>query len=606
MSRMYSEDLIEEIRSRNDIVDVVSGYVTLKKSGSSYKAKCPFHTEKTPSFSVSPEKQIYYCFGCGAGGNVISFIMSIENLGFVDALKLLSDRAGIILPDKNNRIDQTKYKGRQVQYDIHKEAARYYYENLKKNESVLNYLNKREISGKTIIKFGLGYATEGWEDLYQYLLSKKYSKDAIAESGLVISKKNQKGHFYDRFRNRLIFPVFNLTNKVVAFGGRVLDEQLPKYINSPETMIFSKGHHLYGLNNAKSNIQDGKIIIVEGYMDVISLYQYGMKNVVASLGTALTKEQGKLLSRYAEEIIIAYDGDDAGRKATLRALEVLDAFDSKVRVMDLSNGMDPDDYIKKHKLEGFIYQIDKGLPSIEYKIMLAREKHNMNSTEGRIDFSKEVAQIFKNIKSEIEIDGYIQKVSKETGINEAAIKSEVYNLKKMRGRKSIYNNQDGVNTAKYRASKTSSKSKSAVILAEENLLNAVLQDLEIFKRVQIIMNWEDFTEELHKRIARIIYEKMNNKEIIIPAQLLDLFSNESERNLISSIFSKNLDKQYTDENIMEYINTIKAYKIQEKIDVLNDGIKEMSDKDSDYAEKINTIYRESIQLKKQLEVLKGK
>ena len=605
MSKMYSEELIEEIRSRNDIVDVISGYVLLKKSGTSYKAKCPFHTEKTPSFSVSPDKQIYHCFGCGVGGNVISFIMSIENLGFIDALKLLADRVGIILPDKNETIDQAKYKNKQVQYNIHKEAARYYYKNLKKSKSALDYLNKREISSKTIIKFGLGYAIDDWEGLYQHLLKKNYSIDDIALSGLVIQRKNQKDHFYDRFRNRLVFPVFNLTNKVVAFGGRVLDQQLPKYINSPETIIFSKGHHLYGLNNAKNNIKEGQIIIVEGYMDVISLYQYGMKNVVASLGTALTKEQGKLLSRYADEIIIAYDGDDAGRQATLRALGILATSGSKVKVLELPKGMDPDEYIKKYKMEGFIYQIGKGLPLVEYKVMLAREKYNMNSTEGKIDFSKEVAQIFKNIKSEIEIDGYIQKISKETGINETAIKSEVYGLKKKHGRMPKNRIGNNRNTIEYGTNIVSNERKSAVILAEEKLLNVIIKDLETFNKVKKIMDWNKFTNDLHRKIAKMIYEKMNNKEIVIPAQLLDIFNNENESKIISSIFSKSLDKEFMDKNIMEYINTINIYKLQEKIDKLNNTIKTMSNEDHGNIEKTNKMYIEIVELKKKIEMLKG-
>lgn len=608
MSNVYSEELIEEIRSRNDIVDVISGYVLLKKSGTSYKAKCPFHTEKTPSFSVSSDKQIYHCFGCGVGGNVISFIMSIENLGFIDALKLLADRGGIILPDEYEALDNEKYRSRQTQYNIHKEAARYYYENLKKSKTVLNYLNMREISSKTLIRFGLGYASEDWEGLYQHLLNKNYSIDEIAQSGLVIPKKNQKGHFYDRFRNRLIFPVFNLTNKVIAFGGRVLDQQLPKYLNSPETILFSKGHHLYGLNNAKNNIKDGQIIIVEGYMDVISLYQHGMKNVVASLGTSLTKEQAKLLNRYADEIIIAYDGDDAGMKATLRALDILATSGCKVRVMKLPNGLDPDEYIKKYKLEGFIYQINKGLPLVEYKIMLAREKYNIDSTAGKIDFSKEVAQVLKNIKSEIEIDGYIQKISKETGINEVAIKSEVYSHKKMHNRDRVPKNRIGNNrnTIEYKANIVPNERKNAIVLAEENLLNAISQDLEVFNEVKKFINWEDFTIDIHRKIAKVIYKKMNNKETVIPGQLMDIFNNENEGKVISGIFSKKYDKEFIDKNIMEYINTIRIFKLQDKINKLNSSIKIMSKENNVNVEKTNRTYIEIIELKKKLEALKGK
>ncbi len=610
MTNFYPEELIEEVRTRNDIVDVVSGYVLLKKTGTSYKGKCPFHIEKTPSFSVSPEKQLYHCFGCGAGGNVISFIMNIENLGFIDALKLLADRAGIILPDRNTDLsyENLQYKKKQIQYCIHKDAAKYFYNNLKNNESVLRYLNSRGISSNTIVKFGLGYALEDWEGLYQFLLNKNYSKEDISKSGLVIPKKTQDSEYYDRFRNRLIFPVFNLTNKIIAFGGRVLDKTLPKYINSPETIIFSKGNNLYGLNKAKNNIKDGQIIIAEGYMDVISLYEHGLDNVVASLGTALTKEQGKILSRYAEEIILAYDGDDAGRQATLRAIEVLIPFECKIKVLILPKGMDPDDYINKFGLTGFLLQIKKALPMVEYKIKLAREKYDLNSTEGKIDFSKEIAEILKNIKSEIEIDAYIQKFSKETGIYESAIKSEVYSHKKrqIKYKTSAQKNRIGNNRNTIEYKINSNRKKSALILAEENLLYAISQDMQVFNKVKKLIDWKDFSLDIHRAIGEIIYNKMNKKEMVIPAQLLNTFNSVQEGRVVSEIFSKNYSKELINKNILEYINTIEIHKLQNKIDKLNKDIKIMNEKGNVDIEKSNETYIELVELKRKLERLKGK
>lgn len=603
MTMRYSEELIEEIRSHNDIVDVISEYVTLEKSGTSYKAKCPFHTEKTPSFSVSPDKQIFHCFGCGEGGNVISFIMKIENLAFVDALKLLADRVGMILPEKNETIDKERYKKKQIQYLIHTEAAKYFYQNLKKSEIVLRYLKKRNITSKTIIKFGLGFASDNWEDLYHHLLSKKYTKEEINQSGLIVEKKNQQGEFYDRFRNRLIFPVFDLTNRVIAFGGRVLDNKLPKYLNSPETPIFSKGYHLYGLNHAKSNIEKGQIIIVEGYMDVISLYQYGIKNVVASLGTALTKQQARLLNRYADEVVIAYDGDEAGQKATLRALDILSSVGCRVKVMQLPNGLDPDEYIKKYKIEGFTYQINKGLSLVEYKVMLARKKYNIHSIEGKIDFTKEVAKILKNIKSEIEIDAYIKKVSRETDIDEGAIKSEVYYNKKVRKEAPKNKNGNNRNTIQYTKNAPTKERKSAIILAEENLLNIISQDLRLFEEFKKHMSWEDFVDDLHRNIAKVIFEKMNRKEYVIPAQLLDIFKTEEAEKKISAIFAKELNKEFMDNNIMEYINTIRIHKLQDNMNHLNEELKKASQQKS--AETTNNIYIEIVELKKKLEELKG-
>lgn len=600
---MYSEELIEEIRSQNDIVDVISGYVPLKRSGSSYKARCPFHTEKTPSFSVSPDKQIYHCFGCGEGGNVISFIMRIENLGFVDALKILADRAGIILPDKNHFQDKKIYKKKLILYEIHTQTARYYFENLKNNRRVLNYLNSRNITANTIIKFGLGFAPDDWEGLYRYLLSKNFSLDDIADSGLVLSKRNEKNRYYDRFRNRLIFPVFNLTNKVVAFGGRVLDETLPKYLNSPETQIFTKGRHLYGLQNAKNNIVDGQIIMVEGYMDVISLFQYGIKNAVASLGTSLTKEQAKLLNRYADEVVIAFDGDEAGQNATLKALEQLSSVGCKAKVIQLPNNMDPDEYIKEFKMEGFYHQIKKALSAVEYKIRLAREKNNILTTEGKIDFTKEAASILKNIKSEIEIDAYIKKISRETGIDEAAIKYEVYRYK---GAKISQKNKTGNNrnTIQYENKVVPVERKNAVILAEENLINILSQDLNLFQMAKKHIDWEDFTDDFHKKIAQFIFERMSKKETVQPAQLLDFFHSKGEANRISAIFSKHLDESHIHENMDEYINTIRIHKVQSSINDLNQKLSDPHIKNN--REMTNRIFIEMIDLKKKLEALKDK
>lgn len=603
MSIVYPEELIEELRSRNDIVDIVSGYVSLRKSGSSFKGKCPFHTENTPSFTVSGDKQLYHCFGCGVGGNVINFIMDIENLSFVDALKFLANRVGMILPEKDGHADKKKYEEKQIQYNLHIDAARYFHKNLISNREALVYLNKRNISTKTITKFGLGYAKDEWEGLYKHLLSKKYSVEDIAKSGLVLPKKNQQNQFYDRFRHRIIFPVFNLTNKVIGFGGRVLDQQLPKYLNSPETIIFSKGQHLYGLNNAKNHAKDGQLIIVEGYMDVISLYQYGLKNVVASLGTALTTEQAKLLNRYTNEVIIAYDGDEAGQKATLRALEVLASVGCKVKVLQLPKGMDPDEYIKKHKMEGFIHKIKKGISLVEYKILLLREKYNINTTEGRIDFTRDVAEILKSLQSEIEIDAYIQKVSKETGINEAAIKAEVFRNKKIRT-DSLENKTGKIrNTIPYKKDQPIKRENKAIVLAEENLLNALSQDLVLFQKISQHIQWEDFTEEIHRKLARIIFEKMDNKETVIPGQILDIFKREEESRRVAAIFTKELDRELIGKNIMEYINTIQTYKIQSEIDELNQKLKSLNgEKDTETS---NKIYIEIIGLKKRLEDLKG-
>ena len=382
-----------------------------------------------------------------------------------------------------------------------------------------------------------------------------------------------------------------------------MDETLPKYLNSPETQIFTKGRHLYGLQNAKNNIVDGQIIMVEGYMDVISLFQYGIKNAVASLGTSLTKEQAKLLNRYADEVVIAFDGDEAGQNATLKALEQLSSVGCKAKVIQLPNNMDPDEYIKEFKMEGFYHQIKKALSAVEYKIRLAREKNNILTTEGKIDFTKEAASILKNIKSEIEIDAYIKKISRETGIDEAAIKYEVYRYK---GAKISQKNKTGNNrnTIQYENKVVPVERKNAVILAEENLINILSQDLNLFQMAKKHIDWEDFTDDFHKKIAQFIFERMSKKETVQPAQLLDFFHSKGEANRISAIFSKHLDESHIHENMDEYINTIRIHKVQSSINDLNQKLSDPHIKNN--REMTNRIFIEMIDLKKKLEALKDK
>jgi len=358
---LYPEQIIEEVRLRNDIVEVVSGYVKLEKKGRSYWGLCPFHNEKTPSFSVEPNKQFFYCFGCNKGGSVIHFIMNIENLEFVEALKFLADRAGIALPETEDPQEREKAEQRKVILEINRQAARFYFRSLagKDGLKAQNYLKKRGLLAKTIKQFGLGYAPAEWDGLTRELLKQHFPADLLIKSGLSIRAKS--GELVDRFRDRIMFPIFDIRGNIVGFGGRVLDGSMPKYMNSPDTPVYNKSRELYGLNYARMS-PSKRLLIVEGYMDVISLHQAGIDFAVASLGTALTRMQAWILKKYSEEVIIAYDSDSAGQAATMRGLDILEETGCNVKVLILPEGKDPDEYIRIHGPDKFKNLIDREYP----------------------------------------------------------------------------------------------------------------------------------------------------------------------------------------------------------------------------------------------------
>ncbi|NMA35155.1 MAG: DNA primase, partial [Clostridiaceae bacterium] len=419
-----SDELIEEIRISNDIVDVVSEYVRLEKRGKNFFGLCPFHREKTPSFSVEPAKQIFYCFGCGKGGNVFHFIALAERLDFVEAVKLLADRAKITLPESDDPREKQKAMLKQQIQNINLIAARFFYEALrsKQGEAAAAYLKKRGITENTVKKFGLGYSYDGWDDLYKHLESHGISQEAMLDSGLII--RGRSGNLYDRFKGRLMFPIFDVRGNVIGFGGRVLDGSLPKYMNSPETVLYNKRKHLYALNFAK-NHGGNSLIVVEGYIDAISLYQRGISNVVASLGTALTDSQARLLKKYADEVIISYDTDAAGQAATLRGLELLRNAGCSVRVLTLPEGKDPDEYIRANGADRFRWLADNAMPLVEYKIKVIRKEHDLSVTEEKIKFLNKAADVLVKVDNAMEREMYIKKLSREYEISEEAMLSEV-------------------------------------------------------------------------------------------------------------------------------------------------------------------------------------
>lgn len=419
MSFSFSKDAVEELKSQIDIVDVIGRSVQLKRAGSNYKGLCPFHNEKTPSFIVSPQKQIFTCFGgCGASGDVVSFVKRYYNLDFNEAVEKLANEYGISIKRNTYSDDREKY------YEINREAARFFYKNLTEVKNPgYSYFQKRGIEDRTIKKFGLGYAPDSWDALYNHFKTKGTDEKILVELGL-LSEKN--GKYYDKFRNRVIFPIINTAGKVIGFGGRALtSEVMPKYLNSPENKIFQKKNNLYALNITRQDIgKEGFAIIVEGYMDVISLYQNGVRNVSASLGTALTENQAKLVNRYTKNVVLSYDADDAGQKAALRGIDVLKKENCKVKVLHVTDGKDPDEFIKKNGREEFLKLISNSLPYNDYKLEAAKRGLNLSSEEGKLDYMKRINSILHDL-SPVEKDIYIKKIARDTGISEGAIKMEI-------------------------------------------------------------------------------------------------------------------------------------------------------------------------------------
>jgi len=421
MAKYYPEEVIEEIIEKNDIIDVVSDYVKIKRKGKDYFGLCPFHNEKTPSFSVVPSKQIYYCFGCGKGGNVLNFISSIENVEYIDAIRMMADRAAVALPESNDRGERERSGYIKKLIEINTEAARFFHTKLNENQDALTYLKNRKIKDSIITRFGLGYAPDSWDSLLKYLTSKGYAERDIMSAGLL---KKGKSSYYDSFRNRIMFPIIDMRNRVIGFGGRILSGEGPKYINSPETPAYNKSRSLYGINVAK-NSKAERMLIVEGYMDCIAIHQAGFSNCVASLGTALTRKQASILKKLVPEVIIAYDMDPAGRNAALRGLDLVASIGCDVRILEMPEGKDPDDYIKLNGNDAFGRLIDKSLPLVEYKAKLLRDKYNINDVNGRRKYLNGIAKAISQVNNAIDREVYIDRIAKVHGIPAESIKDEV-------------------------------------------------------------------------------------------------------------------------------------------------------------------------------------
>lgn len=560
MYNYYPEELIEEIRINNDIVDVVGEYVKLEKKGKDYFGLCPFHREKTPSFSVAPTKQIFYCFGCGKGGNVIQFTMYAENLDYIEAVRHLADRARIELPEGESEEEKARARLKQELVKINTEAARFYFGklNAKGSQKALDYLRNRGIGEQTARRFGLGYSSSEWDALYKHLLDKGFEENAVVNSGLVI--RNKTGGYFDRFRDRIMFPIFDLRGNVIGFGGRVIDNSMPKYMNSPETAVYSKGKGLYAMNMAK-NSGKSSIIIVEGYMDVISLHQNGIINTVASLGTALTESQGRILKKYAEEIIISYDADVAGQAATLRGLELLNEIGCNVRVLIIPQGKDPDEFIRRNGVEAFRKILDNALTLVEYKIRALKNGIDTDSTEGKISFLNKAADILVKVDNGVEREMHIKKLSKEYEVSEEALGSEIIRKLKPRGnyrstrQKYEIAGQTTNSGVKDRAANNLSHDERMLLalLCIDNSVYYILKDEIAFSALA-------FSDGQNREISAFVMSKLEKKEGITPAELLSVVEGN-----VAADFTRIIQKECNCEDnrkaVLDIIKRIELHKL---------------------------------------------
>lgn len=570
MYNHYPEELIEEIRTNNDIVDVVTEYVKLDKKGQYLFGLCPFHKEKTASFSVTPSKQIFYCYSCGKGGNVVNFVMNVENLEFIEAVRFLADRVKIQLPEGESKEEEEKAKLKQEILKINSESARFFYNylSLKQGENARNYLRTRNLSENTIRKFGIGLSPDDWDLLYKHLINKGYDENIIIKSGLVLP--NKKGGYYDRFRSRIIFPIFDIRGNVIGFGGRVTDASMPKYMNSPETPVYNKGKTLYAMNFAK-NAGEKRIIVVEGYMDVISLHQCGIINTVASLGTALTESQGRVLKKYAEEIIISYDADTAGQTATMRGLDLLNDIGCNVKVLIVPKGKDPDEYVRNNGTEGFKKLINDTLPLVEYKVKVLKEQINTDTTEGEIKLRNGIVELLAKTDNHIEREMYVKKFSKEYSISEESLYGEINRRMKPRAsyKKTIVN----INDFKDRNIKNAGDNEDNKLGNYEKLLLALLcVDNSTYKNIKDMITVEDFTNDDNKRTAGFIFEKLANKKDIFTGELMN-FLEGSAANDFARIINEECNCEDNNKAVLDIIKRIQFYKLEKRqkeiLEILN-------------------------------------
>lgn len=578
----YNDEILDEIRSRNDIVSTISQYMTLKRKGRNYFGLCPFHNEKSPSFSVSPDKQIFHCFGCGVGGDVINFVKKIENIGFLDSVRLLAEKSGIQLPNDISKAEEENIKLKNRVYKINELAAKFYHENLYKPTSKIaqDYIKKRKLNNATLKSFLMGYASNSSNELLRFLKEQGFTEEELLASCLI--GKSDRG-YYDKFRNRLMIPIRDERGRFIAFGGRVLDDSKPKYINSPENIVYSKGRNLFGLNVAREGVHGPlkRLLIVEGYMDAISLYQRGITNVVASLGTALTDSQGRLLRRNTEQVILGYDADGAGQQAIIRGMEILKSMDIDIRILQISGAKDPDEYVLKFGPEKMLKAMDEAISAIEFKIKVLRANLDLNNVNDKVKFLTEIAKILSNVDNNIEREVYIDRISKVYEISKNAIVSEVDKL--------LYRSLAGV--TKFEKSnivlKDTQDSKIDVATRKrEGMVVYLLVDYTklSFDRIKSVVDLDLIKSEKNKKIIGILYEKIDLNNL--PENIISLFEDEDDINYVSGILSydfeisdvnkaiEDIEKVYYKEKLISLRNEL-ILKLENNNDAEEADIKEI-------------------------------
>lgn len=586
----YPDEVIEEVRSSNNIVDIIGSYVRLQKKGSSYFGLCPFHNEKSPSFSVSPNKQMYYCFGCGAGGNVFTFIMEYENQTFPEAVKILADRAGIALPEAELTEEQKRERNkRQLLLEINKTAANYFYYQLNgdQGQQAREYLENRRLSKETQIHFGLGYASKYSNDLYLYLKKKGYQDQILKETGLLTYDEKRGAH--DKFWNRVMFPIMDVNNRVIGFGGRVMGDGTPKYLNSPETMLFDKSRNLYGLNYARTS-RKPYMIICEGYMDVIAMHQAGFTNAVASLGTAFTAQHSVLLKRYTQEVRLAYDSDGAGQKAALRAIPILKSAGINVRVIHMDPYKDPDEFIKNLGTEAFQERIDAAESSFMFEISVLEKNYKQSDPEGRASFMKAMARRLLEFPQELERNIYIDAIAGRYGIASEELKRMVNSFGASMSREqveaAIYQQQEREEMpAKKRVEK-----EDSVLTAQKFFLTWLIEEPSIYNKTKDYINEDDFVEPLYHHVAALVFEELRATGQVMPARILNQFEDVEEQKTAASLFNTRLktddDPAVREKALNETVKRIKKNSLELK----SRSVREIAD--------LQKIIKEKAQLQK--------
>ena len=559
----YSDTLIDEIKVNNDIVDIISQYVILKRSGRNFLGLCPFHKEKSPSFSVSPDKQIFHCFGCGVGGDVISFICKLENVNYREAIEILAERAGIVLPKSDNTQDLKKEKLKERVYEINKIVATFYHEYLytPKAKMAQEYVKKRKLDNNTLKKFMIGYAGVD-NEIFKLLKSKGFNEEEILASNLV--KKTPYG-YNDLYKNRLMFPIQDVRNRFIAFGGRVLDDSKPKYINSPEGIVYSKGRNLYAMNLAK-NANLGKIIMCEGYMDTVSLHQRGIPNAVASLGTALTDGQARLLRKYTEKVIISYDSDGAGQNATMRGLEILKNAGCDVRILQMEGAKDPDEYVIKYGNGRFNMLVENAISLVEFKTKVLRNSLDLNNINDKIKFLKETAKLLTTVDSKIEQELYIDKIAKEYDISKEALYAEINKLS---------NKNVSTKTLEKIPRNVINKENIAkkLIEREKTIIAILIQEKEkAYAEMKNEIKQEDFKSDVNRKILKKMYEEFEKGNSNIN-NIINYFSEDEEAmSRLTEVMAEQYEIKNDEKAIKNAINTYKIEKLDtKKMELLEKG-----------------------------------